>query len=84
MSKVVGKLLTCDRCGTTEFVPYAKEKELDGGYSRVDIFEDPKEPWLLSADLGDIVEGHKFIDLCPRCRKAYFELKNNFLTKGQH
>lgn len=82
MSKVVGKLLTCDRCGTTEFLPYVSTKELDGGYTRADNFEAPKEPWS-SEDFGKIIGAYKFIDLCPSCSKEFLNIKMDFIEGCQ-
>lgn len=78
MSKQIGKLLTCDRCGVTEFMPYIGTKEFDGGYTRINDFQEPAEPWAFTEDLGDCASGHEYVDLCPTCRKAYIRTKKDF------
>ena len=82
MSKQIGKLLTCDRCGAAEFLPYIGEEEFDGGFARLNVFQDPSEPWALGEDIGDCTAGHEYLDLCPECRKVYLKIKRDFLLKG--
>lgn len=83
MSKQIGKLLTCDRCGFAEFLPYIGTTEFDGGFTHADSFQEPAEPWAISEDLGDCVAGHEYVELCPNCRKAYIQSKKDFfLMKG--
>lgn len=81
MSQKIGKLLTCDRCGATEFLPYTGTSKSDGGFTHTDHFSKPTEPWLIAEDLGDCVTGHQYIELCPTCRKSYLQTKHNFLYK---
>lgn len=85
MSKQVGQLLTCDRCGKTEFLPYIGKDEFDGGYPDVIYFKKPSEFWVFAEDLDDCSAGrHNYVDLCPNCRKEYVQVKKNFFNmKGE-
>lgn len=58
MSEVKGKLVSCDRCGKEHFLKLIGTKDLDGGYSRYDEFEDLPEDWLFLSQIGS---------LCPHC-----------------
>lgn len=81
MSKQIGQLLTCDRCGTTEFLHYVGTEDFDGGFTKVNDFSKPSEPWGFE-DLGDCAAGHDYVDLCPKCRKAFILTKKEFIIKG--
>lgn len=82
MSNQIGKLLTCDRCGKTEFLPYIGTREFDGGYTRTNEFQEPAEAWSIAEDLGDCTSGHEYVELCPSCRRAYLKTKKDFFLMG--
>lgn len=82
MSEQIGKLLTCDRCKKTEFLPYIGTKEYGSWYPRADEFQEPPEPWVIKEDLGDCAAGHEYIDLCPSCRKVYLKIKKDFFLSN--
>lgn len=65
-----GKLLGCDRCGAEVFLKLKGQKEMDGGYTRYNTFEDPPAGWFHSSDLGK--------RLCPDCAKEYKNLIFDF------
>ena len=69
MSKINGRLVTCDRCGKSEFTKVTGEKETDGGFTRWSTFE-PLWDW-------GYVENK---DLCPDCFKKWTKIKEDFLN----
>lgn len=71
MAEVTGKLITCDRCGTTHFLRCIDEGEADGGYTRWNKFEDFPEGWQLHYDVGW---------LCPKCNTIYQNLIKSFMN----
>lgn len=64
-----GKLLKCDRCGDTAFLKYIETNELDGGYTKYDVYEPEPPGWGTIHGLGD---------LCPTCREEYDRLIAEF------
>ena len=64
MSKILGRLIICDRCGKESFQKHTGEKELDGGFTRWDTFEGLK-------DWG----ARKGKDLCPDCFREWNRLE---------
>lgn len=61
MANVNGKICSCDRCGEKIFVKVINEKEMDGGFTRYNVFEDMPDGW-----------GYDYrveMDLCPECKK---------------
>lgn len=81
MSTNIGKQLVCDRCGATTFLPYIGTEEFDGGYTRVNDFQTPEEPWALYEDFSDTASGQGHVDLCPTCRELYIKVKNDFISR---
>lgn len=61
MAKVNGRIYSCDRCGDKIFVKTIGEKEMDGGFTRYNTFEDMPEGWGYDCRVG--------MDLCPECKK---------------
>lgn len=76
MSKVNGRLVTCDRCGAEVFIKLIDSKELDGGFSRVSKFEALPEGWKWYSALD--------ADLCPTCSEEWLELEADFMNKKAH
>ena len=84
MSQKIGKLLTCDRCGFTKFLPSDETLEFDDGFIEVNNFAGPEQSWKLCEDFSDCAEGRRFIvDLCPQCQKEYIKIKKDFFVKGR-
>lgn len=87
MSERLGKMLTCDRCGSFVFLNYIGTQEFDGGYTQVANFEDPPKGWgygdkLLSAtDLDNISKCTTTKRLCPDCYKEYCYMIREFYDK---
>lgn len=65
MSREKGLLMTCDRCGKTEFLMFTGGNFADGGYTTYDSFAKPERAW----GNGDNAEGKKYADLCPIAKK---------------
>lgn len=82
MSERIGKMLTCDRCGSFVFLNYTGKQEFDGGFTQVETFEDPPKGWDYgNAPLGiDALSAHDAM-LCPDCRKEYIRIIKNFYDK---
>ena len=66
MAKVNGRICSCDRCGDKIFVKAIGEKELDGGFTRYNTFEDMPKGW----GYDHRVE----MDLCPKCKQEFDSL----------
>ena len=77
MSKREGLLITCDRCGNFEFLPLRDQSELDGGFTRINHFESPKEAW---GDENFGTEDKSYKDLCPKCFKEFNTIRERFLN----
>lgn len=74
MSEILGKTIICDRCGKTHFLQYKKTDSFDGGYTKIDSFEQMPEGWKLHYDLIGL--------LCDECDKEYSDFLNKFLNKS--
>ena len=61
MAKVNGRIYSCDRCGDQIFVKVVGEREMDGGFTRYNTFEEMPEGW----GYDRCVE----MDLCPKCKQ---------------
>lgn len=72
MAEINGKLIICDRCGTTAFCKCAGEGERDGGYTRWNKFEPAPEGWDWHSETGR---------LCPCCNLEYTKLIEHFKNK---
>ena len=70
MSKVCGRLVTCDRCGESIFRKCTEEKELDGGFTRWNTFEPLPNGWGM----------HNGKDLCPECFAMWKTIENEFMN----
>lgn len=90
MSERIGKMLTCDRCGSFIFLNYTGKQEFDGGFTQVETFEDPPKGWgygdkLLSEnELDDISRGKQCVTtkrLCPDCYEEYCHMIRKFYDK---
>ena len=77
MSKQEGLLITCDRCGNFEFLPLLDCSELDGGFTRINNFESPKEEWG-NENFG--IDGKSYQDLCPKCFMEFDMIRKQFLN----
>ena len=71
MSRVSGDLVTCSRCGETIFLAKLGSRDLDGGFSRYDVFEELPDDWLFITQL----EGH----LCPNCSNTFKQIIADFM-----
>lgn len=71
MAEKFGKLFICDICGATEFVEYIGTDRLDGGYTRIDNYEELSAGWQYSSDLS--------ARLCPTCSAAWEQCKKDYL-----
>ena len=74
MAEIKGKLVSCDRCEAEVFLKCTGEGELDGGFTRWNIFEEFPEGWEYHCEVGR---------LCPDCNKKYKELVNTFMAEGR-
>lgn len=74
MSKTVGKLLKCDRCGASVFLAEIGISDMDGlGISiPVPVYDEPKEKWGYYEEIGD---------LCPNCYKEFEKAFEDFVKK---
>lgn len=74
MSRIEGKILTCDRCGKQVILTRKKEdKVLDGGYTRTPEYEDEPNGWefIMRGGIGD---------LCPECNELWKNIVQKFLS----
>ena len=80
MAQKLGKLLTCDRCGTTLFLEKKKDKTdySDGYVSDLSEFEDPPGDWIrIRSDKNDDIM------LCTDCAKLFNKLCDDFMDNGR-
>ena len=56
--------LRCDNCGKETFLVKKDDLVLDGGYTRVDAYEEMPEGWKRELVLG------KYVDLCTECANS--------------
>lgn len=71
MSEEKGKLVTCNRCGTTHFRKYISTERLDGGYSTSEKYEELPEGWLFEIQIGH---------LCPVCAGDFRSFITSFMN----
>lgn len=71
MSEVNGRLVTCDRCGTTTFSKTTGDAETDGGFTRWNKFEPLPRGW----------GKHKGKNLCPECANAWNKIETEFMNR---
>lgn len=74
MSKVNGRLVTCDRCGNHVFTECVGEGERDGGFTRWNKFEPVPKGW--SSRNGK--------DLCPECFREWNKIETEFMNKTEN
>lgn len=74
MSSKKGLLVTCERCGATEFREYIGKGETDGGYTTWDKFEPASEGWAYILEVGT---------LCPACNKEYQRFVEEFKASAE-
>lgn len=72
MSELIGRLLICERCGEKAFSKYVKTEEFDGGYTRINDFEE-----IPGWDRAPKENGN-YGTLCPNCYLAYEQTMKNF------
>lgn len=63
-----GRLITCERCGTTVFLECIGEGERDGGFTRWNKFEPLPEGW----------GSFEHYDLCPECNRIWTDIQHDF------
>lgn len=84
MSERIGKMLTCDRCGSFVFLNYTGKQEFDGGYTQVAEFEDPPKDWGYGdtlVDANNLLKCTTTKRLCPDCYKEYLDMIKRFYEK---
>lgn len=57
-----GRITRCDRCGAETFSKLLKVRELDGGFTHSNTFEQLPAGWEYNGVVGD---------LCPRCNEEF-------------
>lgn len=72
MSEWKGMIVTCDRCGKETRREWLSEKEMDGGFTRIQNFEPIAEGW----EYEPVIEGH----LCPFCHDAFEQILDEFMN----
>lgn len=65
---IAAKIVTCDRCDKQITLKRLERKDLDGGYSHRDIYENTPDGWSR-------VDGK---DLCPVCSDILDDLLEKF------
>lgn len=73
-----GKLHKCDRCGCEVFLKRLKDKDMDGGFTKVEQFEDLPKGW--SNTVTRVPDRRDGLDLCPECSAYYDEIMRDFIT----
>ena len=76
MAIKVGQYYVCDRCGATTFAEKIESKELDGGYTQYDKFEEKKDWHYIYPDLDKSMVSKL---LCPECSARYKKIIEDFL-----
>lgn len=71
MSKVNGRMVTCDRCDTQIFLKHVGDGEMDGGFTRYNNFEPLPKGWGY----------YKCYDLCPDCFTEWNRLETEFMNQ---
>lgn len=69
MSEWVGMIIGCDRCGKEIRMKRLGERELDGGFTYNEKFEELPKTWKYHYETGY---------LCPECSSEYELLLQNF------
>ena len=78
MSKEIGKLLTCDRCKTSVFLPWTGdgiEWSRDADDSQ---FQSPPDGWGNGALYTRSRDRYLLTDLCPDCLTEYLNQNKKF------
>ena len=70
MGEWIGMIVTCDRCGKECRRKLLGERELDGGFTHVQNFEEMPGTWKYRYEIGY---------LCPECNGEYESLLRNFM-----
>lgn len=70
IESMIGKLISCSRCGTAAFLAYEGTEALDGGYTKYDKFEPVPKNWISTSQFGY---------LCPSCAKLFQDKLTTFL-----
>ena len=73
MSREKGELRICDRCGKEVFCKHEKVIERDGGFTRIDCYDEP-EGW----------GRHLNRDLCPECYACWKKIEQKFKTAEEN
>ena len=71
MSEQCGKLVVCDRCGKNVFLKCIGEEETDGGYTKLNEFEEAPNGWRYCYNTGL---------LCPECNEEYVDIVEKFMN----
>lgn len=74
-----GKLHKCDRCGCEVFLKRLKDKEMDGGFTTVEQFDELPAGWT-NGVVKTAAAIYDCLDLCPDCSKYYDEVISDFIT----
>ena len=77
MSMTVGKLLQCDRCSVSVFLPWTNQGIEWGRDADDSNFQEPPKGWGKGASyINDTAISCK--DLCPDCYDDYMKSQNKF------
>lgn len=75
--KMEGTLHICDRCGCERFLKRLKDKDLDGGFTKVPQYEELEDGWTDS--VPDIAGKFQTVELCPNCSFSYNAMMQKFM-----
>lgn len=75
----IGKEVICDRCHKRIFLRKVDSKELDGGYTTYDVYEEKPKEWKVGYSSKGVTR-----DLCPDCYNVYVKILKSFwaIEKG--
>lgn len=68
------EVVKCDNCGNTIIRKKTGDEENDGGYTRVNIYEDIPNGWMHERIYG------KLSDLCPSCAEVFKSIMSKYMT----
>ena len=71
--EVNGKLVICSKCKDAIFLQRIGTKDLNGGYTQIDAYEELPDTWMYNNEIGYT---------CPACSKLFRDfILNTFGTK---
>lgn len=75
--KMEGILHKCERCGCERFLKRLKDKEMDGGFTITEQYEELEKGW--TDDVTKIAGKFATYELCPDCSAAYDVMMEKFM-----